>query len=130
MWDFLMETRLTRFQVTAALLLSGALSGCASTEGVSQDIQLSVMPQMARCDAYEQGNFIGTYDATRQTITVPTSRGSLDIRCSAPGYKDKRVAIVSESGWGVAGFLLGDFGPVSYATIRFPMMIQITMDRA
>jgi hypothetical protein len=125
-----MEKRLkTRHMNAAILIVAAALSGCASAEGVSQEIQLSVNPQMARCDAYEHGNFIGTYDPSRQTLTVPTSRGSLDIRCSAPGYKDKRVTIVADGG-GVLGALLGDFGPVSYATISYPLTIQIVMDRA
>jgi hypothetical protein len=125
-----MEKRLKPHDLTgAAVILAAALSGCTSTEGMSQDIQLSVNPQMARCDAYEHGNFIGTYDPSRQTLTVPTSRGALDIRCSAPGYKDKRIAIVSEGG-GIFGALLGDFGPVSYITARYPLSIQIVMDRA
>jgi hypothetical protein len=127
-----MEKRLKPHDLTgAAVILAAALSGCTSTEGMSQEIQLSVNPQMARCDAYEGGNFIGTYDPSRQTLTVPTSRGSLDIRCSAPGYKDKRIAIVSDGGaWGIAGAFLTDFGPVSYVLARYPLSIQIVMDRA
>jgi len=113
------------FVVAAA----AALCGCASTvPGDSQDIQLSVMPEMARCDAVQHGMVVGSYDPARRAIAVPRSQGSVDIFCSAAGYKDKRINIVPDnSARGFAGVLTLDFGPVDPS---YPNSVQIEMEPA
>ena len=109
-----------------------ALSGCMSVPDMTpQKITLSVSPEMAKCDAYQHGTLVGSYDPSRKTIPVQRSRGSADIFCSAPGYKDVRVSIVpDESAWGFAGKLVVDFGPINYGRSEYPSSVQIVMEPA
>jgi len=117
----------------AISVASGLLASCATiVEGTSQDIQLSATPASAACDAYLQGKLIGSYDSRRQTMTVRKSKNNTEIRCAAPGYRDKLVTIVSEaSAWGVVGALTLDFGLIDYSTgalNKYPASLQIVME--
>jgi len=109
-----------------------ALSGCMTVpDGTPQEIALSVTPEMAKCDAYQHGVLVGSYDAGRKTIAVGKSRGSADIICSAPGYKDMRVSIVpDDSNLGGVGKVVADFGPINYFKGAYPGSVQIAMERA
>lgn len=112
--------------------LGAALSGCASMADLGpQDIQLSVMPETAKCDAYQNGAMVAAYDASRRTLTVPGSPFSLEILCSAPGYKDRRVSISpGNAAWDQIGVVLVDFGPADAAPSRYPATLQIAMEPA
>jgi hypothetical protein len=115
------------------LIVAGAaLSGCMSVPDTTpQEISLSVMPEMAKCDAYQHGTVVGSYDPSQRTIMVQRSRGSAEIFCSAAGYKDQRVSIVpDESTWGFAGKLVVDFGPIIYGRSEYPSSVQIVMQPA
>lgn len=110
-----------------------ALSGCASiVEGTTQDLYVSVTPENASCVANQKGIFAGRYDPMRMAISVPKSRNDLEVRCAAPGYKDKTIRLVSEaSAWGVTGALLLDFGIVDYSTgalNKYPGTLVIVME--
>ena len=113
-------------------IIGAALAGCTYVpEGTPQEITLSVTPAMAKCDAYQHGNLVGSYDAGRKTIALRKSRGSADIICSAPGYKDMRVSIVpDDSNLGGVGKLVVDFGPINYFKGAYPGSVQIAMERA
>ena len=115
-------------RVGLTLVVTAVLCGCASmTERPPQQIAISVMPEVAKCDAYQHGNLVGSYDTSRKTITVPASPGSLDIVCSAPGFKDKRVNVVPDyRDSGTFGALAVDFGPIDAA--KYPGSIQIVME--
>ena len=117
---------------SAIIIANAALAGCTAVpDGMPQEIALSVAPEMAKCDAYQHGNLVGSYDAGRKTIVLQKSRGSADIRCSAPGYKDMRVSIVpDDSNLGGVGKLVVDFGPINYFRGTYPASVQITMERA
>jgi hypothetical protein len=120
-------------RVGVILIAGAALAGCAAVpEGTPQEIGLSVAPEMAKCDAYQHGNLVGTYDANRKTIALRSSRGSADIVCTAPGYKDIRVSIVPDEGaFGhFFGAVVADFGPVNYFRNAYPPSVQIAMERA
>ena len=114
------------------LFAVAALSGCMPMPDTSpQEISLSVMPEMARCDAYQHGALVGTYDPGRKTIMLQRSRGSADIICSAPGYMDQRVSIVPDEGaWGFWGKPVVDFGPINYGRSAYPSSVDIVMQRA
>jgi hypothetical protein len=114
------------------IIASAALAGCMTVpDGTPQEIALSVTPEMAKCDAYQHGNLVGSYDAGRKTIALRKSRGSADIICSAPGYKDIRVSIVpDDSNLGGVGKAVADFGPVNYFKGAYPGSVQIMMERA
>jgi hypothetical protein len=61
-------------------------------------------------------------------MTVPKSMGSLDIFCTAPGYKDKRVALApdnSAAGW-IGGTLI-DYGAFT-RRYGYPATLLITME--
>ena len=122
----------TRYLFGVIAIASGALAGCATMpDGTPQEIALSVTPEMAKCDAYQHGSLVGSYDPSRKTIPVRRSRGSADIICSAPGYKDIRVSIVpDDSSLGFVGKIIVDFGPIDYATVAYPSTVQIAMERA
>ena len=116
----------------AIILVGAALAGCTAVpDGMPQEITLDVAPVMAKCDAYQHGNLVGSYDAGRKTIALRKSRGSADIICSAPGYKDIRVSIVADdSNLGNFGKVVADFGPVNYFKGAYPSSVQIAMERA
>lgn len=116
----------------AIIIAGAALAGCTAVpNGMPQEIALSVTPEMAKCDAYQHGSLVGSYDQGRKTIALRTSRGSADIFCSAPGYKDIRVSIVpDESALGFVGKLDPDFGPANYYNNAYPKNVQIAMERA
>jgi len=122
----------TQYRFGAIVLACAALAGCTYvTEGTPQEISLSVAPETATCDAYQHGARVGTYDPSRKTISVGKSRGSADIVCSAPGYKDIRVSIVpDDSSLGFVGKLVVDFGPTNYFHGEYPKSLQIAMERA
>ena len=113
-------------------IISAALSGCMTVpDGTPQEIALSVAPEMAKCDAYQHGDLVGSYDPSRKTIALRTSRGSANIMCTAPGYKDVMVSIVpDDSNLGGIGKLVVDFGPVNYFRGAYPGSVQIAMERA
>ena len=116
----------------AIIITSAALAGCMTVPvGTPQEIALSVTPEIAKCDAYQHDVLVGSYDQGRKTITLRNSRGSADIFCSAPGYKDIRVNIVpDDSNLGGVGKLVADFGPVNYFNGAYPGSVQIMMERA
>ena len=122
----------TQYLFGAIIIASAALAGCTAVpHGTPQEIALSVTPEMAKCDAYQQGNLVGSYNAGRKTIALRKSRGSTDIICSAPGYKDMRVSIVpDDSNLGGVGALIVDFGPINYFRGAYPSSVQIAMERA
>ena len=113
-------------------IISAAVAGCTTVpDGTPQEIALSVAPETAKCDAYQHGVPVGSYDAGRKTIALRKSRGSADIICSAPGYKDMRVSIVpDDSNLGNVGKVVADFGPVNYFKGAYPSSVQIVMERA
>ena len=106
----------------AIIIASAPLTGCTAVpDGTPQEIALSVAPEMAKCDAYQHGALVGSYDQGRKTIALRKSRGSADIFCSAPGYKDMRVSIVpDDSNLGGVGKLIVDFGPINYFQSVYP----------
>jgi hypothetical protein len=107
---------------------AGFVAGCAVTATGTQTIAVSVVPETAQCDAREHGETVGTYDRAQHSITVPKGMGSLDIYCTAPGYKDKRVDLVgdnSAAGW-IGGTLL-DYGPFMQR-YGYPSTLLITME--
>jgi hypothetical protein len=122
----------TQYLFGAIIIASAALAGCMTVPvGTPQEIALSVAPEMAKCDAYQHGALVGSYDPGRKTIGLRKSRGSTDIICSAPGYKDIRVSIVpDDSNLGGVGKLVVDFGPINYFRGAYPSSLQIGMERA
>ena len=114
------------YNLAGLAVVFAALSGCAPMRDMgSSDIQLSVTPAAATCEARQNGVVVGQTDANRQTVTVPKSPGSTEIFCYASGYKDKRITLVPDSpAWFDA--LLVDFGPVNKAT--YPANLQIVME--
>src|SRR3954469_10061894 len=122
----------TQYLFGAIAIAATALAGCTTLPaGTPEEIGLSVTPEMAKCDAFQQGVLVGSYDPARKTILLRKSRGSADIACSAPGYKDIRVSIVpDDSRWGFFGKLITDFGPINYSIGDYPRNIQVVMERA
>ena len=105
-----------------------ALTGCTATVMGTQTIALSLVPEMAQCDALEHGAKVGTYDPAQHSITVPKTMGSLDIFCIAPGYKDKRVTLVPDnSAAGRIGGALIDYGAFT-TRYGYPSSLLITME--
>ena len=112
-----------------------ALAGCTFMHDagprntVMQDIAVDIMPATAQCTAFQAATPTGAYDPGRKVLTVPKSRESLEILCSATGYKDKRVVLIADdNALGTAGFLLGDFGPVDYFYSSYPDKLAINLD--
>ncbi len=119
----------------AAIVFLCALSGCTimHDEGPlntqTQDISINITPETAQCQAFQEATPSGRYDPGRKVLTVPKSRDSLEILCSAEGYKDKRVVLIADdNALGGAGFLLGDFGPVDYFYSSYPPSVAIALD--
>ncbi len=118
-----------------AIALLFALSGCTFMHDQgpqnmqTQDISINLTPQTAQCQAYQAAAPSGRYDPGRKILTVPKSRDSLEILCSAEGYQDKRVVLIADdNALGGAGFFLGDFGPVDYFYSSYPNSVAITLD--
>jgi hypothetical protein len=94
----------------------------------TQDIRVDVTPETAQCEARQAATATGIYDPGRRVLTVPKSRESLEILCSAEGYKDKRVVMLpDDNALGPVGFLVSDFGPVDYFYSSYPGQVTITM---
>lgn len=94
-----------------------------------QQISLDIMPETAQCQAFEASTPTGMYDQGQKVLTVPKSRESLEILCSADGFKDKRVVLIADDNrLGFASFILGDFGPVDYFYSSYPNSVAIRMD--
>jgi len=121
-------------QVLVALVLAVAASACTVLHDrgpmnpETQDIRVDVMPETAQCEARQAATSSGIYDPGRRVLTVPKSRESLEILCSATGYKDKRVVVLpDDNALGQVGFLLSDFGPVDYFYSSYPGEVIINM---
>jgi hypothetical protein len=122
------EAMLKRYNWAVLAAALAPLSGCASmNEAGSSDVQLSVTPMTAMCEAHQQGVVVGQYDSSRQSINVPNSPGATDIVCFANGYKDKRITMVPD-GPGVLRGLLVDFGPIDMP--GYQTKIEIAMEPA
>jgi hypothetical protein len=107
-------------------ILAASLAGCAPMrETGSEDIQFSVEPMTASCDAYQHDSVVGHANAGQQTIAVPRSEGATDVLCSAPGYKAKRITVIPDRP-GTLGALASDIGYVTRTT--YPDRIQIVME--
>jgi len=118
----------TKWIALCGLGCAGFLAGCTATVSGSQTIALSVIPEAARCDAFQHSERVGSYDPTQRSIMVPKSMGSLDIICTAPGYKDKRVNIVPDNAAaGRIGGALIDYGPFT-SRYGYPGTLLITME--
>jgi hypothetical protein len=118
-----------------ALAFALVLGGCTVMHDAgprnmqTQDIAVDIMPATAQCQAFEAATATGVYDSGRRILTVPKSRESLEILCSAAGYKDKRIVLISgDYELGTAGFFLSDFGPVDYFYSSYPDRVAINMD--
>ncbi len=96
----------------------------------TQDITLNIAPETAQCQALQAATPTGIYDPGRRLLTVPRTHDSLEILCSAAGYKDKRVVLVPDTRGtlGPAAFLLADFGPVDYFHSAYPDQVTINLD--
>lgn len=112
------EAEKVKYSMFGLTIVAILLSGCATiVEGTSQKINMNVTPREANCQAYRDGALVGTYDPESQTMEVDKSRHDMELRCSAPGYIDRKVLLVSSaSGWGIAGALTLDFGLTDWAT--------------
>lgn len=119
-----------------SLVLGVTMAGCATMDDQPppnaqiQDIALIIMPETAQCQAFQAATPTGIYDPGGKILTVPRSHDSLEILCSAPGYKDKRVVLVPDTSGslGPASFLLADFGPVDYFHSSYPDLVAIDLD--
>lgn len=116
-----------------SLVLGVTVAGCATAPPPNaqiQDIALDIMPETAQCQAFQAATPTGIYDPGPKILTVPRSHDSLEILCSAPGYKDKRVVLVPDTrgALGPASFLLADFGPVDYFYSSYPGLVAIDLD--
>lgn len=96
----------------------------------TQDITLNVVPETAQCQAFQAATPTGSYDPGRRILTVPRSHDSLEILCSAPGFKDKRIVLIPDTRGtlGPAAFLLADFGPVDYFYSSYPGEVTVNLD--
>jgi hypothetical protein len=120
--------------LSIAVLLTASLTACTVMHDrgpmnpETQDIQVDVMPETAQCEARQAATPSGIYDPGRRVLTVAKSRDSLEILCSATGYKDKRVVLLpGDNALGSVGFLLSDFGPVDYFYSSYPGQVTIAM---
>ena len=118
-----------------SIALATVISGCAvmhdrgPANSDTQDISVNVTPETAQCEAFQAATPSGIYDPGRRVLTVPKSRESLEILCSAAGYKDKRVVLLTDgNALGRVGFLLSDFGPVDYFYTSYPSRVAIVME--
>lgn len=119
-----------------SLALGLTVAGCAAMHDQgpqnlqTQDITLNIMPETAQCQAFQAATPTGRYDSGRRILTVPKSHDSLEILCSAAGYKDKRVVLVPDTRGtlGPAAFLLADFGPVDYFYSTYPDQVAVNLD--
>lgn len=116
-----------------SLVLGVTMTGCAAMpeQGQqAQNIMLNVTPETAQCQALQAATPTGSYDPGRKILTVPKSHDSLEILCSAVGYKDKRVVLIPDTSGtlGPAAFLLADFGPVDYFHSAYPDRVAISLD--
>lgn len=118
------------------LVLGLTIAGCAGMRDQgqqspqTQDITLNIMPETAQCQAIQAATPTGSYDPGRKILTVPRSHDSLEILCSAPGYKDKRVVLIPDTRGtlGPAAFLLADFGPVDYFYSSYPEQVAVNLE--
>jgi len=115
-----------------SLVLGVTTAGCASMQQGQQiqSITLDIMPETAQCQAFQAATPAGSYDPGQRVLTVPRSNDSLEILCSAPGFKDKRVVLIADTrgSLGPAAFLLADFGPVDYFHSAYPVQVAINLD--
>jgi len=124
--------------IVAGIIAAACLCGCttpliqAPNEQVgTRDITLDINPDTAQCQAFQQAGPTGSYDSGRRVLTVPNSQLSLEILCSAPGYKDKRVVVMpDDNALGSVGFLVSDFGPIDYFISVYPKSVRIVMEPA
>ena len=91
----------------------GILSGCASiTQGTSQTIIFNLEPETAVCVAKRDGEGeIGTITAKNNSLQVSKDKDDIIIKCTAAGYKNKSVRMVSSTqAAGVIGGAFLDLG--------------------
>ena len=109
---------------------AGFLASCGTTVMGSQTIAFNVIPETAQCDAFEHSEKVASYDPSQRSLTVPKSMGSLDIVCTAPGFKDKRINLIPDnSAAGRIGGAFIDYGPLT-GSYGYPATLQITMENA
>jgi len=113
----------------------GLLSGCASiTQGTSQTIIFNLEPETAVCVAKRDGEGeIGTITAKNNSLQVSKDKDDIIIRCTAPGYKNKSVRMVSSTqAAGVIGGAFLDLGitdMITGAMWKYEGSINIALEK-
>lgn len=98
--------------------ISLSLSGCATIiEGTDQWIAVAVNVPGATCEAWRNGALQDSTTPQKDRLKVTKSKDDLQIKCSAPGFDTKTVAVESSvSAAGMASVLAIDFGATDYMT--------------
>ncbi len=118
--------------MTAVMMLS---TGCATiTQGTSQMLMFNLDPKETRCSLMRVGDGeIGSISYTHNTLTVNKDKDDIIVKCTAPGYAQKTMKIVSAaSGGGVASVFLIDLGITDLATgafWKYPDSLSIVLDK-
>lgn len=115
-------------RASALMTLAAALGACANNAGQggqansssSQTINVSTIPEGARCELRRDGKIISTVEKTPEAVTIDRARRPLLVQCAHPGHVDGfemaepkfhappgQTAYVPNTAAGLAGGLIG-----------------------
>ncbi len=109
-------------KVNGLLCITLLFTGCATiTQGTSQMLTFNLDPKETKCSLIRvDDGEIGSISYTNNTLTVNKDKDDIIVKCTAPGYQQKTMKIVSAaSGGGVASIFLIDLGITDLATGAF-----------
>lgn len=87
----------------AVVFCSVNLAACGTiTQGTSQDIAVTSVPEGAHCDFTRRGRLLGTIDRTPGKVTVDKTKRDIELTCALPGYRTASANL--ESGYGIGTF--------------------------
>ena len=111
------------------------LGGCASiTQGTSQTIIFNIEPKGTTCTASRDGDGeIGSLSTSNNTLKVSKDKDDIVVKCSAQGYKQKVIRLVSKTQTaGVLGGAVLDLGitdMVTGAMWAYPNDVSISLEK-
>jgi hypothetical protein len=105
---------ISKIAITAALLASTTLGGCASIiSGTNDVVGVNSDPTEAKCVLYDNGTIVGSVASTPGAATVKRSKDTLTVDCTKDGYQHGAGSVNSGGNpWVIGNIVFGLFGGI------------------
>lgn len=133
--DLTQRTKEKMKKLLLTIALAPLFVGCASiTKGTSQTLIFNIEPTEARCTLTRDGDGeIGSISSRNNSVTVGKDKDDIVVKCTAPGYAQKTLRLVSSAETAaVVGGIFLDLGVtdlITGAMWSYPNTTTVSLDK-